>query len=209
MALISALISELRVDLSDEASTRWSDATLLAVFKKAIRRANRIVQRHRLQFGKKKASFNTTANQGYVVLSTVASDFDTFIEMYRTDTGEAITLVNEREWEETVQTAGTFAYCMLDYANDKILLGDTPASAIATVMYYMPTVDPSAYTTSSSTPWSGRLDDIIMEYVGYRMKNVDEMDVSIDKELMMDMENQILQAYQPNSCTMSDGKGWL
>jgi hypothetical protein len=209
MAAISALISELRVDLADEASTRFTDATLLAVFKKAIRRANRIVQRNGLQFGKKKATFNTTANTGYVVLSTVASDFDTFIAMYRTDTGEVIKQVAEWELETVTKIAGTFGYCYIDYQNDKILLEDTPASAIACALYYMPTVDPSAYTTSSSTPWSGRLDDIIMEYVGLRMKNVDEMDVSMDQKLMQDMENQILLAYAPNQATMVEGKGWL
>jgi hypothetical protein len=58
-------------------------------------------------------------------------------------------------------------------------------------------------------PWSGKIDDIIVEYVSLRIKNLDEMDVSIDLQLLQDMENQILQAYAPTSVLVTDGSGWL
>ena len=69
MAIISSLILELRTDLSDDDSTRWTDAKILNLFKKAIRRANRVVQRNGLQFAKKKVSIKTIADQAFVVLS--------------------------------------------------------------------------------------------------------------------------------------------
>jgi len=208
MALISALITELRVDLADESSTRWTDASLLSMFKKAIRRANRIVQRNGIQFAKKHSTFTTVANQTYVVLSTSITDFDVLITMARSDTHQQIRICDDREWE-TIETADALAVAYIDYAGDKIHFYDKDSAAITINVHYYPTVDPSAYTTASSTPWSGRLDDVLMEYVGFRMKNIDEMDVSIDQQLMQDMEQQILQAYAPNAATINDTRGWL
>jgi hypothetical protein len=207
MALISALISELRVDLADEASTRWSDATLLLVFKKAIRRANRILQRNGIQFAKKHSHFHTTAASDNVTLSTAISDFDVMICMTRNDNNTPVVLIDEREWDSIVDT-DALAYAFIDYAADKIYFKDTDSSAIQVDVHYYPTVAaPTAVL--DSTPWAGRIDDILMEYVGIRMKNVDEMDVQFDQSLMQDMENQILLAYRPNSCTFAEGKGWL
>jgi len=207
MAAISALITEIRTDISDDASTRFTDAKILNVIKKAIRRANRIVQRNGLQFGKKKASLTTTANQAYLTLSDV-TDFDVLIGLWRDDTHEKLKLATEDEWERII-SADELDYYHLDYANDKIEFNGTPSSAIALTLHYYPTIDPSAYTTATTMPWAGRLDDIVMEYVGVRLKTIDEMDVSYDTKLLTDLESQILQSYMPNAPQMVEGSGWL
>jgi hypothetical protein len=207
MAAISALITELRTDLSDDGSTRFADAQLLNLFKKAIRRANRIVQRHGLQFAKKKAALSTVAAQDYITLSTI-TDFDVAIALYRTDLYAKIPFRTDLEWESII-AASEATNALLDYQNDKILFKGTPSSVLTLNFWYFPTVDPSAYTTASVTPWSGRLDDIIMEYVGLRAKNIDEMTVTFDQALLTDMENQILQAYAPNAPMVVEGSGWL
>ena len=208
MAIISSLILELRTDLSDDDSTRWTDAKILNLFKKAIRRANRVVQRNGLQFAKKQVSIKTIADQAFVVLSTVAPDFDVWIGLWRDDIHQQIKLRTEHEWEEE-QCASALGYCMLDDGNDKILFDSTPSTAQDITLWYYPKIDPSTYTVSSATPWDGRLDDIIMEYVGLRLKNIDEMDIGVDRELLIDMENQILSAYLPNSPYHVQGDGWL
>jgi hypothetical protein len=208
MALISALITEMRTDLSDDDSTRWTDTQILNIVKKAIRRANRIAQRNGLQFAKKRASLTTTANQAYVTLSSAVTDFDTPIKLFRSDTYEEIPFRTEREWEAIV-SAGELDNALLDYQNDRISFKGTPSSAVTLYLWYYPTVDPSAYTTASSTPWSGRIDDIIMEYTINRLRNIDEMDLSFDTRLLTDLENQLLQAYAPNSPTMVEMTGWV
>jgi hypothetical protein len=208
MAAISTLITEIRTDISDDDSTRFTDAKILNVIKKAIRRANRIVQRNGLQFAKKKAALTTVANQAYLVLSTSITDFVVPIGLWRTDTDERIPFPTEGEWEEVI-SAAALTFALLDYQNDKIQFNGTPSTAIALNFWYYPTVDPSAYTTATSTPWSGRIDDIIMEYTINRLKNIDEMDLSYDTKLLTDMENQLLQAYAPNAPAVSEGKGWL
>lgn len=208
MAAISTLITEIRTDVADDDSTRFTDTQILNMMKRAIRRANRIAIRHKLQFAKKSASITCVANQAYVVLSTSITDFDVMIKLFRDDTHAEIPFRTELEWETLQSGEGELAHAFLDYANDKILFNGTPASAETLTCWYFPAVDPSSYTTASETPWSGRLDDIIMEYVAIRLRNIDEMDTSLDQSLLNDMETQILDAYGPNSPTMVETTGW-
>lgn len=205
MATIASLITELRTDLNDDDSTRFTDAKLLNYYKKAIRRANRIVQRNGIQFAKSKGAINTSATLDYVALP---ADFDVWHGLYRDDTHREIPKKTEREWE-TIISASAMANCLLDQANSRIYFNATPGAVVALTLWYYPTIDPSAYTTATSTPWGGRLDDIINEYVGLRAKNLDEMDAKFDQALLTDMENQILQAYAPNAPLVAEGSGWL
>lgn len=208
MAAISTLITELRVDINDDDSTRFSDTQLLALMKKAIRRANRICQRNEIQFAKKSVALSTVASQAYIDISSTVSDFDVWIGLFRDSDHTQITPRTEREWE-TDQTQVANTYCRLDQVNSKIYLNGTPDSVVTLTFWYYPTVDPSAYTTASSTPWNGRLDDILIEYVRMRALNADEFDLSFDTQLMTDMENQILGAYKSNSVTIVNGNGWM
>ena len=207
MSVISDLITEIRMEVGDPDSTRFSDTQIITVIKKAVRRANRIAQRNALQFAKKKADLVTVAGQDYVLISGT-SDFDVIIGLWRTDTHEPIAFATESEWERII-SCGTLARAVFDYSNDKILLKDTPSSVLTLHLWYYPVIDVSAYTAGSTCPWNGKLDDIIMEYTENRLKNIDEMDIAFDIQLMTDMENQILQAYAPNGVTMSEGSGWL
>lgn len=205
MATIATLITQIRYDVEDPSGTRWTDATILNFVKVGIRRMNRIVQRNRLKFGQTRTTGTFTAAQEYI---SMPADFDIFDYLFRTDTRKELKLFEDREWEG-LQATDVLQACNLDYSNSRINLRGTPGSAIAYVLYYFPTVDPSAYTTSSSMPWSSRLDDQIAEYVGFRLKNVDEMDVSMDTQLLQDLETQILQAYDPNQSQYVEDGGWV
>lgn len=205
MATISSLITELRTDLADDNSTRFSDAQLLNLFKKAIRRANRIVQRNGIQFAKVEAAINTSATLDYVALP---ADFDVWHGLYRDDTHKEILKKTEKEWE-TIISATPMANCLLDQANSKIYFNGTPASVTALTFWYYPRLDPAAYTVATSTPWDGRIDDIITEYVSLRAKNIDELNVAFDQSLLQDMELQILSAYSSNVPLVQEMAGWL
>ena len=205
MAVISALITELRTDLNDDDSTRFTDPKLLNLFKKAIRRANRIVQRNGIQFAKSKAAISTSATLDYVSLPAT---FDVWHGLYRDDTHKEIPKRTEQEWE-TIFSASAMSNCLLDQANSLIYFNGTPGAVVALTLWFYPTYDIASYTTASSTPWDGRIDDIIMEYVGLRAKNIDEMEASFDQALLQDLEAQILSAYSTNAPTIVDGGGWL
>lgn len=207
MSLVSDVISDIRVEINDTGSTRFSDDTtvILPIVKQAIRRANRICQRASLHFAKKSGALTCTANQAYV---TMPSDLDIPIGLWRDDTHVKITQKTESEWEQIV-SASALANWFLDLTNSKILLNGTPTTATALTMWYYPTVDPSAYTTASTMPWGGRLDDIIARYVALRLQNLDEMNVSVDENILKDMEVSIVSTYQPQSPIMVEGAGWL
>jgi hypothetical protein len=205
MATISTVITQIRYDVEDPTGTRWSDATILNFIKVGIRRMNRIVQRNRLKFGQMNETGTFTASQAYF---NMPDDFDIFEFLFRTDLQKEIKLFEDREWEG-LKSTDVLQGCNLDYANSRISLRGTPGSAIPYSLYYFPTIDPSDYTTSSSMPWSSRLDDQIAEYVGFRLKNIDEMDVSMETQLLADLETQILQAYDPNQSQYVEDSGWV
>lgn len=208
MSTVADVITAIRVEINDSDSTRFTtDTPILAILKRAIRRANRICQINGLAFAKKFGTLTCTASQAYV---NMPADFDVFLTLYRTDNRTEVVLKNEWQWEELSATLSTeLQGCILDYANSRILLRGEPPSAIPLELWYFPTVDPSAYTTASTMPWGGRLDDALVEYVAMRMKNLDEYNVDVEKALLTDMESAIILADGPNQQTVVDDKGWL
>lgn len=206
MSAVSDVITDIGYQIDDAGNTRFSETFKLNLIKLAIRRANRIVQRNGLQFAKKYTDLTTTASQAYV---TMPVDLDVDIGFWDTSTHYPLIKVFEDVWEELV-SAQDKQYYLLDYINSRIQIKNTPQDSTTTLrLWYFPKVDPSAYTTASTMPWEGRLDDIISQYVSMRLLNIAEMDVSMELQLLQDMENQILDAYKPLTQTLQEKKGWL
>ena len=207
MSLVSAVVSDIRVEVNDTASTRFPDDTtvILPLIKQAIRRANRIAQRSQLHFAKKSAALVTVANQNYVDLP---ADLDIPIGLWRDDLHQRIIQRTEQEWEQIV-TSTSVANWFLDLQNNRIQFNAMPTSAINLTFWYFPIVDPSAYTTSSTMPWGGRLDDIIARYVSLRIQNLEEMNTQSDQAILNDMEQSIVSTYAPQNPLMVQRDGWL
>ena len=165
------------------------------------------MQRNGLQFGKKMTPLTTVAAQDYLTLSTSATDFDVLIGLWRADTQVPVPFPPEPIWEQS-QAPDALTMANISYADDKIKFKGTPASALTLNLWYYPTVGAESMTVGSTLPWGGRVDDIIMEYAANRLKNIDEMDLTFDTQLMTDMETQILQAYSVNSAVYSETTGW-
>lgn len=211
MSLVSDVISDVRVEINDTGSTRFTNDTtsILPIVKQAIRRANRICQRASLHFAKKRASITCTPSQAYVTFAAAGiTDIDIPIGLYRDSTHDKIIQRTEQEWE-TDATATELSYWFLDLQDSYIRFNGTPTTAALLTLWYYPVVDPSAYTTASTMPWGGRLDDIISRYVALRLQNIDEMDVTMDEKILQDMEQSIISTYQPQSPIMVAGAGWL
>lgn len=207
MSTVADVITDVRVEINDTGSTRFSNdtTTILPIVKQAIRRANRVCQKAGLHFAKKSAALNTVANQAYVTMPT---DLDIPIGLWRDDTHTKITQRTESEWEQII-SASALANWFWDITNSKILLNGTPTAVTALTMWYFPSVDPSAYTTASTMPWSGKLDDIISRYVALRLQNLDEMNTTTDEKILQDMEVSIVSTYQSQAPIMVASEGWL
>ena len=126
MSTVADVITDVRVEINDTGSTRFTDDTtvILPLVKQAIRRANRICQRAGLHFAKKSAAITCTANQAY---ATMPTDLDIPIGLWRDDTHTKITQRTESEWEQII-SASALANWFLDIANSKILLNGTPSA---------------------------------------------------------------------------------
>ena len=205
MSLVSDVISDIRIEINDTGSTRFNDTTVLALLKQAIRRANRICQRSQLQFAKKKAAMTTVADQDYIAAPL---DIDIPIGLWRDDLHSKITQKNEQDWEQII-TAQEIACWFLDVENNKIYFNGVPTHEIDLTMWYFPTVDPSAYDTTSTMPWNGKLDDIIARYVALRLQNIEEQNTTQDQAILNDMEASIVSTYAPLSPLSVSMSGWL
>jgi hypothetical protein len=206
MSTVSTLITDINYGIEDVDNTRFTSTYKLGLIKIAIRRTNSILQRNGIQFAKKYTDLTTTDDQAYV---DMPADFDVDIGLYKTALYEPLTKCLEGDWEQ-LQGMDINQFYMLDYVNSRILLKDTPNDSTTTLrLWYYPTVDPSAYTVDSTMPWGGRVDDAIVQYVVMRLLNIGEMDVSSELSLMTDLENQILQKYQPLAQTMISKTGWV
>lgn len=206
MSELSSLITDIQYQTEDTGDTRFSAAYKLNMVKLGIRRANRIVQRNGVQFAKKYTDLTTTDDVAYI---SMPADFDVDIGLWNTGTHNELIKIQEEQWEEIV-SCETLQFYLLDYVNSRILLKDTPTDSTTTLrLWYYPTVDPSAYTTGTTMPWGGRLDDIIVQYVVMRLMNIAEMDTSMELQLLQDMESQILESYKPLGQTLVEKTGWL
>ena len=206
MSAVSDVITQVKYNIADENGTRYSPATYLNMVKQAVNRANRILQRNGIQFAKTNADITTTNGQAYI---TMPVDFDVDIHVGIPATGVELEKYDESDWNAEIAPAGNTLY-MLDYVNSRILIKGTPTDSTTVIrVYYYPTVITSAYTTGTTMPWSGRLDDMIAQYVAMRLLNIAEMDVAVELSLLQDLESQILEVYRPAASTISAGAGWM
>lgn len=205
MSIVSEVITYIRDEVNDESSTRFTDATILRYLKRAIGRAVRIAQREGLTFAKKKVTLTTVSGQEYVNYPT---DFDVPIAVYDPYEYYQVRQCSELDWN-TIVSASSMDFCYFDSENSRILFKGIPDSASDVYLYYYPKIDTSAYTETSTMPWGGKLDDILIEYVSLRLKNKDEMDVSFDLQLMTDFENNIIRSYRPLNIMSTEGRGWM
>ena len=207
MSLVSALVSDIRVEINDTPSTRFADDTtvILPLVKQAIRRANRIAQRSQLHFAKKSAALVTVANQNYVELP---ADLDIPIGLWRDDLHQKLKQNTETEWEQIIVSTSVSNW-FLDLQNNRILFNAMPTSEINLTLWYYPSLAVDAYTTSSTMPWGGRLDDIIARYCALRIQNIEEQNTQADQAILQDMEASITSTYAPQSPLIIARDGWL
>ena len=205
MSLVSDVISDIRIEINDTGSTRFNDTTVLALLKQAIRRANRICQRSQLQFAKKKAAMVTVAAQNYL---DAPLDIDIPIGLWRDDLHQKLTQKNESDWQQII-TASELANWFWDMEDGKFYFNGAPQSIVNLTLWYYPSLDVSAYTSASTMPWGGRLDDIIARYVALRLQNIEEQNVTQDQTILQDMESSIVTTYAPQSPLSIAMNGWL
>jgi hypothetical protein len=200
--LVSDLLSYVRRGLGSSASSRWEDADILSAAQVATVRAQGILQRNNIAFGRTSVEFDTVAETSdYDVPGDIAAVYGLW---KRTSTPQQLRHVTIDEWESiiTAREATVFA---ID--GESLKIAGTPQSAISMVLHYWP-IAPTL-SLSGSTPWNGRLDYVIGDYCRARLYNNDEMEVSQDIQLLQDLENNIVSQFSEMAPKMVTRRGWL
>lgn len=208
MATIAASIDNVRLEITDQQDSRFSDSDLLILYKKSITRVEKVLIRLGVQIVKKRYEFTTVADTDKYSLP---SDFLLDISLWNDSGNYDVVKESELAWEKlgTDYTQASKWIFFDDSGTDKIWLKGTPSKAQTLVLWYFKTCSPSSMTTASNMPWSDRLNDVIEEYVALRAKNIDEIDVSYDQGLMVDLESKIQDIWMPLSARITSGAGWM
>ncbi len=198
MSLVSAIISEIRAEVDDGSSIRWSDDEILPFVKKALRRADNLVIKYGLEFGKSSTTLTVLEDANTVALP---SDFKRDIGLYCDN--KEIPKLSTHDFE----TALYGSFWRVNGANIELM--EAVDSDTNLTLWYFPLTDYSAYTTSSTMPWAGKLDDIIVNYTALLLMNVDEYSVEADMALAKELEKMVLDVYQPLTATLQSREGYI
>jgi hypothetical protein len=195
MSLISEVIDKIRVELFDENDARFSDANLLTLIKKSVERTNHVLMKNSVKFAKSSYDFDTISGTDTYALPSNYMALDSLYRI-RTDdnTGWAIPLMlrNDDEWERMISATETTNWRVW---GSNIEIFDEPASVVSLRFYYWPKIETGAWTTASTMPWGGNIDEVIAEYVTIRCKNIDEKDLNWDLQLLNDLVTGYLNTY--------------
>ena len=199
--LVSDLILYVRRGLGSAASSRWSDADILSSAQVATVRAQGVLQRNNIAFGRTSRDFSTVAaQQAY----DVPGDFAAVYGLWNTGTHAKLRHVAADEWE-SITYAKEMSVFLID--GESLRIAGTPLSVATMTLRYWP-IAPTL-SLAGSTPWNGRLDYIIGDYTRIRLFNNDEMDASADIQLLQDIENNILAQFAASEPTVVSRRGWL
>ena len=191
MATVADLIDDIRIDLWDEDSTRWSDSQLTRLIGKAARRVNLLMHEHKIPIGMSVSDFSTVADQAAYSLP---SDFGTPEGLYRNDTNERLIQASMDEWYRLDDQSEATAWTV--WSRTQFKIAGTPSTVISMSLRYWPVRDTSTWTTGTTVPWSDTVHDLITEYAALRCKNTDEMDLSRDLDLLRELEEKVMNFYR-------------
>ncbi len=201
------LIDELRLELDDTEETRWTDDNLLLACKRGVRRLQAIIAKHELTFGKFYKDFNTAVSTAdYAIGSGLAvdiADFGAPIQLYRTSTDASLHFVNADVYTR-LHSVGECKYWML--YDGSIYISSTPSAVIGLRFWYWPMLT-QTITTSTTVPYGDKLPDLLIDYVAARQKNIDEMNVATDMQLLTELESKVLGFYQNYGPTELEHEG--
>lgn len=198
---ISDLITYIRTELEDDKKTRWSDERLLSLVRRAFIRVSHLVRRNAIELGKSYTDIDIVVGQTeYDLPYDFMSPLAAFINN---------TAIQHRTLEQFNEIS--FALPLSNYIihGDKIIFLGAPVATGTVRLYYYVLIRPEELTLAAETPYDGKLDMIVLEYLTLRAKNVDENEVSADVEFLKDLETAILDTYASLDPVVVTNRGWM
>ena len=200
---IAELIGDIRLELTDELKTRWSDDQIVKIVGKGFRRLSHVLYRNDVELGREIYRFDTEpGREDYPLPADFMADYGLYHDAARVKLAKQ----SDDSWEQLDCPGECTAWLI---RGDSLYLAGTPAAPHGLTLVYWPLLDMGAFEMDSPTPYGGKLDDLVAEYAALRLKNIDEMDVSLDSQLLQDMENNLLNTYSALSPITVSRRGWL
>jgi len=197
---LQSMIATMRLELDDIDKTRWTDPQLLAFLTKSARRINQLAIRHELDFAM--SADDVILKPDGTIEGIIYDEVNAVCMLVRKDNMVPVKHLLPMHYltAESVPAAAiwTFLNGIAQYKSSVSV--DVPC-----VFLHYPIVK----VTQISSPWNGRLDDLIVEYASLRAKNVDEMTLQMDMQLMGELEKRLLENYNRLQPQISQMRGWI
>lgn len=202
MSTYADLIDDIRMEMVDEAESRWSDAQIMRALAWSVRRLAHVLRRNDIEPGRSITTITTVAGDDTYALP---ADFMAPYGLYRDANKTSLQQQSEASWAVKDNPLECSMYLKRD---TNVLIAGTPTTAENLTLVYWPKPDTTGLTTADTVPWSGNFDDILVQYAALRLKNIDEMDASLDLQLLQDIENNLIATYAQNNPMVVSRRGW-
>ena len=202
MRLISDIIADMRLELTDEQQTRWTDTQALLAIGRGIRRIAHILFRNDIELGRTVTNFDTSPGEAQYSLP---DDFMAPYGLYRAGKRAKLQKESDDSWEQLQSPEESTSWII---RGDYLYIAETPADAYTMNLVYWAVPDTSALTIIDDSPYSGKLDDSIALYASLILKNVDEMEATVDAQILQEIEKGILETYSSISPETVGRRGW-
>ena len=188
MMLYSELITDMRYELDDADSTRWSDAALLSFVKRATRRIHDILVKNFIEFAQTSATISAVSGtESY----DLPSDFAVPVGLHNLTKRKKYTHIFKDDGLRVASGAASEYWSII---GDKIYLDGAPTEDATLTLYYYPVAD-STITVLSTIPYDEKLYDSLLMYAALLAKNVDEMEIGVDVSMLQDIETTLVNMY--------------
>jgi len=197
---LQSMVAQMRVEVDDLDKSRWTDAQLAVFLAKAARRINQLAIRNELDFAMK--ADEVTLKPDGTIEGIVYEKVNAVCMLTRKDNGVPLKHLLPMHYL-TIHDAA--AASVWTFINEKAEYKSPASVDIPCVFLHYPIVTVS----STESPWNSRLDDLIVEYASLRAKNVDEMNLQLDMQLMSELETRLLENYNRLQPQIAPMRGWI
>jgi len=202
MSTYADLINDIRMEVVDEAKSRWSDAQMLRVLGWAIRRISGVLQDYDIEGGRYVTTVTTIPGQQSY---TLPRDFNAPYGLYRDSTNMRMQQASEDVWARMVNPLECSAWLK---RGSSLLIASAPTTIETLTLVYWPTVNTQDMALDDLAPWEEKFDDAIVQYAALRLKNIDEMNVGPDVQIYKDVERQLISTHGQNNPMIVARQGW-
>ena len=196
---LQTMVDQMRLELDDLQKTRWTDPQLLMFLTKAARRINQLAIRHELDFAMR--ADDVTLKPDGTIEGIVYEKVNAVCMLTRKDNNTPLKHLLPMHYLTADSASGAAIWTFL---NGHAQYREPVSEDVPAVFLHYPVVT----VNQLESPWNGRLDDLIVEYSALRAKNVDELNLQVDLELMGELEKRLLENYNRLQAQIAPMRGW-